>query len=1015
MFDGPDVLADKGAPSYVWAAMDLREQSQPTLGNAGDDALVTELRAALAPRIQVLSLLGQGGMAQVFLGRDPLLKRSIAIKILSPQYAGSDVGRARFTREAQAAATMSHPNIAAVYDVGELPSGAPYFLMQFVDGSNLGDAIQHDGMFAEARARRAIGEVASALAAAHARGLVHRDVKPANVIIDNETKRSVVVDFGISAALDRGMFAGEGTLTAVGTYVGTPRYTSPEQAASDKVTGKSDVYSLGVVAFEMLTGRAPFTDTNPMALLAAHIKDAPPPVRSLRPDLDPAFAGLVDRCLAKDPAQRPDASEIASFLVPEPQEAIEWPPPGLELLRGLGARAAAAFTVLGCLAGLFLLTLYSQPSRGTAAWPELERSILWSMLANIGAATTAETTPDTTPMWLLALGLCFLGAAIALVVLAWRTTKLIMALRRGRRQGYPATVLVSVAADNADDTAMLLNRSGRFAMLTPAQQRQVVRARRARIASMPIGFAGAFLLVIAWSLGPTIGDRYSAELLSLRGVAVLLVPVALGLAMWLRFLAVELRLHGRSPWQGQTWTATRPEFVRDWLKRMDVAVPPHRRVADIAFLTPAFDLALAVTLVVALLVVARVTIMSTRLVGALRGEPGRPTMNAIWMTQRSRVDQALQQLARGVKVSSDDSGAARLLALDSYSAVSRRPSGFVSAGEEAELQRAIPAAQRAMRALGADTLSLPPHTDGHNLEFAASRGSLHRWTNAELAADTLTPWLRVWRRFARSSAGSPPFAYPTSELLAAHGNGWLDARGWHSSGFGASIAQFVLRLNAGHLEEARAIARETAQAAQRLLASPGIAEYVYGMHVAKVAAVLAREVAEASRDTLLRRQSTIAAEEIEAMRRGRVEGQGFEQFRAQWAQAGNLGEGSAALRIIGARLLPAHERWAEIEALVDGYCLNSSEILFGISPKRREFLDSALVRAADLPRTREWVDIQRRRMEQLIADPRSMVAREWAGPADGSERRASGFGMGKLSARVAYCERVADRPLQRSR
>jgi serine/threonine protein kinase len=255
------------------------------------DKIAAELKDALAPGIQVLRRFGAGAMSTLYLGRDPALRRLVAIKVLSKDLAKDSVARARFTREAESAAAVSHPHVVGIYQVGKLPeSNVPYIVMQFVDGKTLQQELLSDKIMPEARAKRIVGEVASALATAHERGLVHRDIKPANILMDREGGRAVVLDFGISAALDRTSLAGSEKLTIQGMAVGTPIYMSPEQAAAKEVTDRSDVYSLGTVAFELVTGRPPFNADSPEGYIAAHVGEQPPDLGELRPDLDPQFS-----------------------------------------------------------------------------------------------------------------------------------------------------------------------------------------------------------------------------------------------------------------------------------------------------------------------------------------------------------------------------------------------------------------------------------------------------------------------------------------------------------------------------------------------------------------------------------------------------------------------------------------------------------------------------------------------------------------------------------------------------
>src|SRR5574338_616357 len=235
--------------------------------------IVQELKEELEPRLVLLKPLARGGMGLVYLARDPALKRLVVVKVLAPDLAQNDRARARFKREAEADAAVAHPNVVSIYEVGELPkTGTSYMVMQFVEGPTLNEAFPGGTVAPESEARRILSEVASALAAAHARRLVHRDIKPTNVILDRGTGRAVVLDFGISAVLVptaptiSGRFSSprltgghsvvdhtiQSGLTSEGMVIGTPYYMSPEQAAMEQVTPKSDVYSLGVLAFELV-------------------------------------------------------------------------------------------------------------------------------------------------------------------------------------------------------------------------------------------------------------------------------------------------------------------------------------------------------------------------------------------------------------------------------------------------------------------------------------------------------------------------------------------------------------------------------------------------------------------------------------------------------------------------------------------------------------------------------------------------------------------------------------------
>ncbi|MFI5228182.1 MAG: serine/threonine-protein kinase, partial [Gemmatimonadales bacterium] len=267
-----------------------------------DSELLARLSAALAPAYQVESEIGRGGMAIVYRGRDMRLKRGVAVKLLPPELAFRDDIRSRFLREAEMAARLSHPNIVSIYSVDER-DGLVYFVMGLVEGGSLGDRIRNSGPLPVDEARRVLREVADALAYAHAHGVVHRDIKPDNVLLDTTTGRAMVTDFGIARAATEE--EGSTRLTATGTAIGTPAYMSPEQCAGDRsIDGRSDLYSLGAVAYQMLTGEPPFAGNSTPAIMVKHVTEAPAPLRSRRADVPADLERIVMRLLEKNPAHR---------------------------------------------------------------------------------------------------------------------------------------------------------------------------------------------------------------------------------------------------------------------------------------------------------------------------------------------------------------------------------------------------------------------------------------------------------------------------------------------------------------------------------------------------------------------------------------------------------------------------------------------------------------------------------------------------------------------------------------
>src|SRR2546430_1222378 len=278
----------------------------PPVRRVEHNAQVDALRQATLGQYEILAELGRGGMATVYLAHDLALDRKVAIKVLAPALLLMGEGMVeRFKREARTAAALSHPHIIPIYAVKE-SEHVLYFVMKYVQGRALDTVIRDVATLPIPMVQTILAQVGDALGYAHRHGVIHRDIKSANIMLD-EDGRAVVTDFGIAKVVQA-----EG-LTMTGVTVGTPTYMSPEQCATRDVTGASDQYSLGVVAYEMLTGRLPFLGESTMAVMYAHFNERPRPVAELRPDCPPNLSAGVMRMLEKDPARRwPSMDDIVA-------------------------------------------------------------------------------------------------------------------------------------------------------------------------------------------------------------------------------------------------------------------------------------------------------------------------------------------------------------------------------------------------------------------------------------------------------------------------------------------------------------------------------------------------------------------------------------------------------------------------------------------------------------------------------------------------------------------------------
>jgi len=469
--------------------------------------MVDHLIGKTVGQYQIVELAGQGGMATVYKAYQPSLNRFVALKVLPEYLAHDDEFVKRFKQEATAAAALRHPNIIVIYDIGEA-GNVHYIATEFLEGQTADAALKQSGALPLPRVVKIVNQLASALEAAHQQGLIHRDVKPSNVFI-NAKDHATLMDFGIVKA------ASSTRLTRTGLLIGTPEYMSPEQAEGQALDGRSDLYSLGVVVYQMLTGQTPFNAPTPNAILYATVNHPPTPLSRLNPTVPSLVEAVVLRSLAKKPADRfQSVAEFADALEQAANQASASLADGLYtdarqlLSQGKAAEAQARLDQLREINPAYphMAELAAQVARQAQVEREYREIVMLVRQARERATDFARRTPDHpdpermlkllavapvssritgwTALWLA--GLAF---AIGALLSFW-------AVPEQGRWAWGAPVMFSSLLGNA----VIAPRAALFAVILAVGAGVLARLLRHRVVSRALGFGGGAVMLSSFLL-----------------------------------------------------------------------------------------------------------------------------------------------------------------------------------------------------------------------------------------------------------------------------------------------------------------------------------------------------------------------------------------------------------------------------------------------------------------------------------------------------------------------------------